>query len=95
MSSDGGRPALGPDAGNRFLELGAPQSPVTSARRGPQDSMVRPQPVTEQSLMESVAGETNILGIRENKKEGEIVFSLDLSKLCSIHKSICKIKQRN
>ena len=36
MSSDGGRPALGPDVGNRFLDIGAPQSPVTSARRGPQ-----------------------------------------------------------
>ena len=53
MSSEG---RLGPDVGNRFQDL-APQSPVTSARaRGPQDNMVRPQPVTEQSLMESVAG---------------------------------------
>ena len=54
MSSEG---RLGPDVGNRFQDL-APQSPVTSARaRGPQDNMVRPQPVTEQSLMESVAGD--------------------------------------
>ena len=30
------------------------QSPVTRTRSG--DTMVRPQPVTEQSLMESVAG---------------------------------------
>ena len=36
MSSDGGRPALASDVGNRFLDIGAPQSPVTSARRGPQ-----------------------------------------------------------
>ena len=41
-----------------------PESPVSLARsqearsRGPQDNTVRPQPVTEQSLMESVAGKT-------------------------------------
>ena len=58
MSSEG-RP--GPEVGNRFLDI-APQSPVTSVRaRGPQDNMVRPQPVTEQSLMESVAGINNEL----------------------------------
>ena len=71
-----------PMAGGR---AGAVESPVTLSRTRSGSNTVRPQPVTEQSLMESVAGQFFFvffyifsLQVSEEQSETEMNCSLDV-----------------